>query len=37
VQGAGAWDPDGRRLVEIREALAELVRERVGDPTPSAA
>ncbi len=36
LQGVASWDPAGRRLTEIRAALAELVRDRVGDPTPTA-
>lgn len=33
VTGVATWDTEGRRLTEIRAALAEVTRARVGDPT----
>ncbi|HWH15882.1 MAG TPA: aminotransferase class IV [Miltoncostaeaceae bacterium] len=36
VTGVARWDPEGRRLSEIRAALGELVRARTADPAPVA-
>lgn len=35
VAGVAEWDPDSRRLNEVRRGLADLVRARTADPVPA--